>query len=1013
MSVGVQNPNDISYKAEKLSSKKISIKIYFLLFTISGFTGLIYESIWTHYLKLFLGHAAYAQSLVLVIFMGGMAVGAWLISKRSAKIKNLLITYAVVEAIIGFFALFFHPFFNHVTKFIYSSILPGTESIFTGNMIKWGISALLILPQTILLGSTFPLMSGGVIRKYTKRPGKSLAFLYFTNSLGGAIGVLASGFWLVKTFGLPGTIFIAGILNIVLAGLVYFISKKDSLPALFDQKINNPVKENQFKVSVFLLVALLSGMASFMYEIGWLRMLSLVLGNSNHAFELMLSAFILGLALGGLFIRKRIDKLPDVVKTLAVVQLFMGFFALLTLITYNQTFHLMSSGMKNLPMNDQGYLLFNLLSHGLAMIIMLPATICAGMILPLLTYHLLQLNYGERAIGRIYGANTIGSILGIIIAVHLIMPWLGVKNVVVIGGSIDILLGIILLKMALKTSEIKTWYSISSLAAIVIVIFCFIRLDKEKMSSGVFYAGLIPKDQEVLYHKDGKTSTINLLKYSYVDNRNVEREGLGITTNGNWVGNLSTDSSSILGEENQILQAAIPMALNENAKKAATFGMGTGLTAHVLLSNPEMESVDIIEIEPAVIEGANLYGQRVLNIYNDPRCRIFIEDAKAFFSSRNEKYDIVISDPPYAWVSGVAGLFSKEFYHFIYQHLNPGGLFVQWVYIYSIDMPLVSSIMKAFSESFDDYTIYYTNENYLAIIGSNQKIREEPGSHVFSFPSLKYELQRIDVLNEHDLLLHKIGSKEILDPLFKSYPIHANSDFYPVLDQQSVKARFLSKNARELIDLKASTIPILSVLSNKTHDSTSAYTNKNINYIQKSATQGVAIYQFYKSILKAEEFYQPDIRLDPMTQEIVRNIRLINLKTDLSEQEEKDWLLSLTQLMKLTLPYLSVHEMTLIFNSIEKAPGFLNLTSATRKMYMLYKYLSNREFEKINKIKLFSARGGIKSSVMNSHLMEIALLTKIKLGDYQEGIDLWNRYQNDNEDNLRLKILTTYLESKI
>ena len=81
---------------------------YFILFGLSGFSGLIYESIWTHYLKLFLGHAAYAQTLVLVIFMGGMAIGAWLAGNYTSKISNLLLAYAIVEGLIGIFALIFH-----------------------------------------------------------------------------------------------------------------------------------------------------------------------------------------------------------------------------------------------------------------------------------------------------------------------------------------------------------------------------------------------------------------------------------------------------------------------------------------------------------------------------------------------------------------------------------------------------------------------------------------------------------------------------------------------------------------------------------------------------------------------------------------------------------------------------------------------------------------------------------------------------------------------------------------
>ncbi len=83
--------------------QKRLLNILLLIFTLSGFSGLIYESIWTHYLKLFLGHAAYAQTLVLAIFMGGMALGSWLCSRYSVGWKNLLTGYALVEGAVGFF----------------------------------------------------------------------------------------------------------------------------------------------------------------------------------------------------------------------------------------------------------------------------------------------------------------------------------------------------------------------------------------------------------------------------------------------------------------------------------------------------------------------------------------------------------------------------------------------------------------------------------------------------------------------------------------------------------------------------------------------------------------------------------------------------------------------------------------------------------------------------------------------------------------------------------------------
>ena len=179
----------------KLASARMSRSAFYVLFTASGFAGLIYESVWTHYLKLFLGHAAYAQSLVLAVFMGGMAAGAAWCARRSARLANPLAVYARGRG--GG-----RPRVARVPSDVRRASPTGPTN---GCFPAWAgsgsrsarsspLSCALILPQSVLLGMTFPLMSAGLARAHRGRAGESLAMLYFTNSLGAAVGVLASGF---------------------------------------------------------------------------------------------------------------------------------------------------------------------------------------------------------------------------------------------------------------------------------------------------------------------------------------------------------------------------------------------------------------------------------------------------------------------------------------------------------------------------------------------------------------------------------------------------------------------------------------------------------------------------------------------------------------------------------------------------------------------------------------------------------------------------------------------------
>ena len=182
------------------------LQLLYLLFTVSGAAGLMYESIWSRYLGLFVGHSAYAQIIVLVMFLGGMSVGAWAVGRRSAGLADPLRWYALVELGAGALGVLFHPLFVGVTGVAYSTLFPALPAGAPVVVAKWLIAALLILPQSVLLGATFPLMAAGALRRVPERAGRTIALLYFANSLGAAAGVLVAGFAFIARYGLLGTL---------------------------------------------------------------------------------------------------------------------------------------------------------------------------------------------------------------------------------------------------------------------------------------------------------------------------------------------------------------------------------------------------------------------------------------------------------------------------------------------------------------------------------------------------------------------------------------------------------------------------------------------------------------------------------------------------------------------------------------------------------------------------------------------------------------------------------------
>src|SRR5256714_9046858 len=209
---------------DRLRHASLMLFALYALFFLSGAAGLIYESIWTRYLALLVGHSAYAQILVLTIFLGGMAVGSFIVGRYSERLRNPLIWYAGVEAAVGLFGLLFHPTFRAASAAAYDSIFPAlVASPGAQSAVKWLLAASLILPQSILLGATFPLISAGILRQWKLRPGAVLSWLYASNSFGAAVGVLLAGFYLVSRFDFPGTLDVAAALNFAAAAVTLVV----------------------------------------------------------------------------------------------------------------------------------------------------------------------------------------------------------------------------------------------------------------------------------------------------------------------------------------------------------------------------------------------------------------------------------------------------------------------------------------------------------------------------------------------------------------------------------------------------------------------------------------------------------------------------------------------------------------------------------------------------------------------------------------------------------------------
>ncbi|MBI3349255.1 MAG: fused MFS/spermidine synthase [Burkholderiales bacterium] len=552
-----------------------------LLFVLSGCAALIYQSLWAHYLGLTLGHAAYAQTLVLMMFMGGMALGAWGISRVTQSLRRPVAVYAGAEALIGVLGLAFHGVFVAYSDYSQATVLPALASAGAAQAWQWLSAAALIAPQTVLLGATFPLIAAGVLRLDGSQQGRTLGGLYFTNGIGAALGALLATFVLLPNLGMPGALKVAGGLNLLVAvaSLGLSLALREG-HAASDAAAPESAGDVPGRLLPALLVAtFLSSAASFAYELGWVRMLNQALGSSLHSFELMLAAFIAGLALGGLWVRRVGDRIQDLVRYAGFVQVAMGLCAMLSVALLGNAYHWVPAILQGLAKTSAGYVLYNMATAGIALLIMAPAAFFAGMTLPLFTAALLRRGGGERAIGQVYAANTLGAILGVLVAAHGLMPAIGVGMTLLLAGAVDLVIGLALLR-ALSPGRWAPAVLVAAGAGSVMLggMLHWGLPDRLLQSAGVFrYGSTNMAGRELLFYKDGATASISVVS---------QPGAIVISTNGKPDAGLTPLTKAPNPDEiTMLMLAALPLAVHPQPQDIAVIGWGSGLSTHTLLGS--------------------------------------------------------------------------------------------------------------------------------------------------------------------------------------------------------------------------------------------------------------------------------------------------------------------------------------------------------------------------------------------------------------------------------------------
>jgi hypothetical protein len=438
-----------------------------------------------------------------------------------------------------------------------------------------------------------------------------------------------------------------------------------------------------------------------------------------------------------------------------------------------------------------------------------------------------------------------------------------------------------------------------------------------------------------------------------------------------------------------VLTAALPLALRPETRTAAVIGIGTGLTTHTLLQSLDIERVETVEIEAAMAEASRGFMPRNSGAFADPRGEILIDDAKSFFSTRNRRYDLIISEPSNPWVSGVSSLFTREFYRRIRKHLNPGGMLVQWFQLYEIDASLVATVLGALGAEFPHYAVFAASDYDLLIMAADTPVPRQTQARIFEHPGLAKELWTVHVLTAGDLDARYLGSRSTLEPLFASYGMPANSDYAPVLDLNAARHRFMDKSAAEVVALLNAELPLLELVERERSPHA-------VNPLFRGA------YAFARVENTRLAWYAREFLLRPrppapeaVPHELQQDLELVKLRlVECREPRELDaWTRSVLRVAKALNPYLAADDLAPVWARIMGSACYEQLDEFQRRWIALFQAVGARNAARMAELAtpLMATERPLVADA-REYLLLAAMTGLVASAQNAKALELWNKY---------------------
>ncbi|MCP4787311.1 MAG: hypothetical protein GY903_14040 [Fuerstiella sp.] len=681
-----------------------------LCFFLSGLAALLYQTAWMRQFAIVFGTSELAIATVLSAYMAGLAIGAWLAGRFQHRVRRPLLAYGILEFLIAAGALLVPWGLAAARSLMVGTIGGQSQPPDAGGWVQPAIyvvtTFVILFVPTACMGATLPLLARhAVLRK--EQIGSRIGLLYAINTLGAVVGTILAAFVLLPAVGLFKTTCCGVVVNILVFMVAAWLGVQNTATSAASHQRTTDTDDVPLwfrGVGLIMPMMLVSGFVSFTYEVLWARLLGHLIGGSLHGFATMLATFLVGITAGSAiasrFARSRTSSLIG----LAVAQ---AGAAVMSMVMY-EVIDWLPAWRVSTGTSDVVDPIRNALRCSLSL---LPSTLCIGATFP----------FAVRAVSddpaqaaansaRIYSWNTIGGVSGALLAAFLVIPELGFSgtarlavftNLALAAGTLYLLVPGLARRVAIAVVLITVGLAYQPGPPLHI------------LGSSPFAAHVDLKPP--VYLGIGRSSTVRITTKS--------PQAWTLTNNGLTEAGF-TSRGAPPDHDVHLWLSALPTIARPQAESMLVIGFGSGTVVQTI---PDfIREIDVIELEPLVIEASRkMADRRAYDPLSDGRINIINNDARGALALTDRKYDIIISQPSHPWTAGASHLYTREFLEMVSDHLQPDGIFLQWMGTYLIDDALFQILGQTVLDVFPHVRMYQPNGSELMFLASHSEIHPE------------------------------------------------------------------------------------------------------------------------------------------------------------------------------------------------------------------------------------------------------------------------------------------------